>query len=304
MKRCVYSLSTSWNSHGHEDGISLVEEIKSLGFDTVELGFALTRRVVDDIASLKEMGEIEISGLHNMCPIPDGMSPDEATPDYYSLASTEEAERKRAIEAARSTIRRARDLAAPAVILHAGRVEMKDRTRDLAAATAYEERFREIKVAMVREREEKAPPHLESVIKSLSVLVPEAASSGVKLALETRYYHREIPSLEEFSLLFNAFVEGTLYYWHDTGHAEVHERLGFCRHADFLEKFRARLLGVHLHDIIGEVRDHLPPGSGTFDFGVLGKYIGDDTIKVIEAHRPSSGEDIVKSVEYLSRVLG
>ena len=36
------SLSTCWNSGRHETGEAMLDEIVSLGFDTVELGYALT----------------------------------------------------------------------------------------------------------------------------------------------------------------------------------------------------------------------------------------------------------------------
>ena len=96
----MFSLSTSWNSFRHRTGSGLVEEVKKIGFDTIELNFALTEGMVDEVLALSRRSEIKVSSLHNMCPLPPGVGPDEASPDYYSLASPDEKER--ALASARS----------------------------------------------------------------------------------------------------------------------------------------------------------------------------------------------------------
>jgi sugar phosphate isomerase/epimerase len=302
--RNPFSISTSWNSARHTTAAGIIEEIISAGFDSAELGFSLPRHIVDGIISFKDKGVIKISGLHNICPLPDDIEPSRASPDYYSLASLDAQERERARDAALNTIRYAKISGAGVVILHAGRVDMKDRTRDLAALINEPSEFESLKAEMAEERRLKNPPHIESVMNSLRELIPAAEDAGVKLAVETRYYHREIPSIEEFKEIFSVFRPGTLFYWHDTGHAEVFERLSFGRHKDFLELFSNRLIGVHLHDIIGPIDDHKPPSYGMFDFRMLKPYLKADTIKVIEAHQPASVDQLIRSVKYLTGVLG
>ena len=76
----MFSLSTSWNSHRHDNGISLIKEIKALGFDTVELNFALTGKAVEDILILKEASQIKVSSLHNVCPPPQTLLTDNTPP--------------------------------------------------------------------------------------------------------------------------------------------------------------------------------------------------------------------------------
>ena len=93
-------------------------------------------------------------------------------------------------------------------------------------------------------------------------------------------------------------------YWHDTGHAEVFDRLGIAAHKDLLNKFSSRLMGVHLHDIMGMLDDHKPPGLGTFDFDILKSYIKKDTIKVMEVHQPATIDEVRRGAEYLKRILG
>ncbi len=300
----MLSLSVSWNSAAHSDGYGLVGEVKAAGFDTVELGFAMTERVVQDILDIKKRGEIKVSSLHNICPLPKEVAADEASPDYYSLASPDMEERGLAVAATKNTIDWASKFGARAVVLHAGRVQVKDGTRDLALLVGDRSRFDDFKGYMINERGKKKSGYLANVIKSLEELVPYAKEKNVSLGIENRYYYREIPILEEFEEIFSHFKYWDLYYWHDVGHAEVFERLGLCRHEDLLKRFADRLLGIHLHDIIGAIDDHRTPGLGTFDFGMIKPYIGKDTIKVMEVHQPASIGQIRRGAEHLRRILG
>lgn len=304
MTSDTFSLSTSWNSFRHKSGSALVEEIRAIGFDTIELNFAMTESTVKDILGLSQRSEIKISSLHNMCPLPPEIAPDEASPDYYSLASPDEEERSLAIDAARNTIRYARMFGAKAVVIHAGRVKTKDRTRELAALIDEPEAFSKLKAEMIRERSEKRDGYLDNVMKSLELLVPYAGQMKVSLGLENRYYYREIPLIDEFEVIFDNFKEGELFYWHDAGHAEVFDRLSITKHKDLLEKFSSRLLGVHLHDIMGVIDDHKPPGLGTFDFRILKPYLKKETIKVIEIHHPATANQIRKGKEHVERIFG
>ena len=300
----MFSLSTSWNSVLHEKGADIINEVKGLGFDTVELDFALEPKVVNEILDLKDKGLIKVSSLHNICPLPEGVEPDEASPDYYSMASLDEKERRLAVEAAKNTIDYAKKFSARAIVLHAGRVQIKDRTRELASLAGDRKRFDALRREMIRERDEKKGGYLDSVFKSLDELVPYAEQMEVALGLENRYYYREIPLIEELEEIFERFGAGSLQYWHDVGHAEVFERLGLARHKDFLNKFSDRLIGIHLHDIIGLVTDHRVPGLGTFDFKILKPYITNKTIKVLEVHQPAHAEEVRRGARYLVSILG
>ncbi len=299
----MLSLSTSWNSAKHTSGIYLIEEIKRIGFDTVELNFALTENMVKDVLSLVESGRIKVSSLHNICPLPKEVEPDEASPDYYSLASPDEKERELAVEVTKNTVNYAKRLGAKAVVLHVGRVQIKDRTKDLVGLIDDKERFEKLRGDMMRERNEKKDGYLDNVIKSLGALVGYARDMNVCLAIENRYYYREIPITEELEAIFQNFREGELYYWHDVGHAEVFDRLGLASHKTILDKFSSRLIGMHLHDIIGLINDHKPPGLGTFDFRMVKPYIQEGTIRVLEVHQPATADQIRKSARYLAKIL-
>lgn len=299
----MLGLSTSWNSLKHKDGIGLIDEIKAIGFDTVELNFALTETIVEDILSLKNKGKINISSLHNICPLPKEIDPDEASPDYYSLASPDEEERTLAVEAAKNTISYAKKLDAKAVVLHIGRVQIRDRMRDLAAALDDKQRYNELKTDLIKERMDKKDGYLANVIKSLRRISPYAREMGIMLGIENRYYYREIPLIDEMAEIFRNFKPGDLYYWHDIGHAQVFENLGLARHKDFLEGFRSRLIGVHLHDIIAPISDHKVPGTGMIDFRMIKPYLNEETIRVLEVHQPATADEVQRGAEYLEKIL-
>lgn len=299
----MISLSTSWNSRAHESGVAIIDEIKAAGFEAVELGFALTEEIVGEILALSERGEITVTSLHNICPLPPEIPPDRASPDHYSLSAADEAERASAVEAAKRTLLYARRFGARAVVLHAGRVPIKDRTRYLASIIDDKERFMREREIAVRERKDAEGGSLQNVIRSLEELVPFAKDLGVAIGVENRYYYREIPIIDEFEEIFRRFKPGDLYYWHDVGHAEVFERLGLVRHRDLLERFAPRLIGIHLHDIIGPITDHQTPGTGTFDFTLIRPYIRPDMITVMEVHPPATAAQLREGAERLRKVL-
>lgn len=300
----MYSISTSWNSALHKNGYDLIEEIKAIGFDTVELSFALTEDVARDILSLVCDSKIKVSSLHNICPLPNEVEADEASPDYYSLASGDEEERSLAIEVAKNTIDFAATLGAKAVVLHTGRVQTRDRTRDLASSIEDARASSALRARMIKEREEKKDGYLDNVIKSLSELISHAKDKRVLLGVENRFYYRELPLREELEVIFNNLKSKTLGYWHDVGHAEVFERLGLGQHKDLLDRFSSRLIGVHLHDIINVISDHKAPGLGTLDFSIVRPYLREDIIRVIEVHQPASAGQIREGVKYLKNILG
>jgi len=303
MKTPSYSLSTSWNSPSCANGFDIINQIKSMGFDTVELDWALPKKMVDEILSMKTSGEINVSSLHNICPLPEGVTPDEATPDYYCLSSPDEEERGMAVKAARNTIDYAKRFGARAVVLHLGRVYITEHMRQLASLIKDKERSGRLRDEMIKERLKNRAGFLDSVIKSLEELVPYSLDTGLCLGIENRYYYREIPLIDELETIFANFKAGSLYYWHDMGHAEVFDRLGLARHRDFLDRFANRLIGIHLHDIISTIDDHNVPGTGTIDFGMLKPYLGPQTIRVLEIHGQVSPQQICEGVKFLKSIL-
>jgi sugar phosphate isomerase/epimerase len=155
---------------------------------------------------------------------------------------------------------------------------------------------------MFTERAAGVPPHLEQVFQSLEDLLPVAKKNNLVLGVENRYYFREIPSLEEIHQIFKRFSSSSLFYWHDVGHAQVSENLGFSLHADFLQSFSPRMAGIHLHDVKG-IKDHLAPGDGDFNFAQLTPYLKNNPLMVLEAHSPATAQQITLAKLYLEKLF-
>lgn len=300
-------LSTSWNAFRYNNGLEIIAEIKRLGFAEVELSFDLTKNIVEDIFALSAQGQIKVRSLHNFCPIPDGLERREALPDYYSLASRDEQKRALAVKYAKATIDTALRLNAKAVVLHSGRVEIEDLTRQLIACYGdgqiHSPYARRLSSRMRKERKSKEVPYFQAALKSLEELAGYAENMPLTLGIENRFYYREIPSLDEVGKILGYLKGSRISYWHDTGHAQLWENLGVLKHRYYLERYAQYVSGVHLHDIQG-TRDHLAPLKGSFDFALLKPYLKKDTIKTIEAHYPASSEDIIAAKDYIEKLYG
>jgi len=301
------ALSTSWNAYRYTNGTKLVTEITKIGFTAIELSFNLTVRIVKDIARLVDKGVITVTSLHNFCPIPDKIDRSLALPDFYSIASPDEDARKQALKYTKRTIDTAERLRAKAVVLHTGRVEIPDRTKVMIRlyqnGLANSEDYRFEREKAIREREEFSKPFFENALKSLDELNSYARKAGILLGVETRVYHREIPSFNEIGIILDKLSGGNIRYWHDTGHAQIMQDLGFYNHLDFLKAYSKEMLGIHLHDVAAGCRDHQAPPQGHIDFKALKPYVGDGVLKVLEAHRPASAEDIAGSKRFLEEVF-
>jgi hypothetical protein len=55
---------------------------------------------------------------------------------------------------------------------------------------------------------------------------------------------------------------------------------------------------MHIHDTIG-ARDHQAPGTGTTDFGMLARYLREDTVRTLELSRTVTAQQITQALDVL-----
>jgi sugar phosphate isomerase/epimerase len=302
----MYSLSTCWNSHRHTDGRAMLREVRDLGFEYAELGHGTRISLLPGIMQAVDEGEIKISSLHNFCPLPMGVT--HAAPNIYQFSSDRPREREMAERYTLKTIEFAQRLHAPVVVLHLGSIDMKnytDKLLDLVARGDKESpKYQKLCAEVDEKREARKEAHFERVKDSLRKLLPEAESRGIKLGAESRQALEELPIDSDFQFLFHEITSPSLVYWHDTGHAQIKENLGFLHHGMHLETLRDWLFGFHIHDVQFPGRDHCPPGSGTIDFHAIQPMVKPEHIKVFELSPSLTPEEVRSGVEYLKGVWG
>jgi sugar phosphate isomerase/epimerase len=301
-----FGLSTSWNAYRHDAGAPLILEIQEAGFDSVELSFNLTSAMVRQVRDLVVQGRVKVLSLHNYCPVPELFPREQALPDSVSLASCNEEERALAVKFTVRTIDTAAELGAKAVVLHCGRVEMPDKTRELIrmheAGMAGSEAFVRVREEHRAARSQAADGHFYGLLRSMDTLVAHASVRGITLGVENRFYFREIPSPDEISRIMERFEGAPVVYWHDTGHARVMEQLGFAGQAEYLDRHAKYLGGMHLHDVAG-CRDHLPLGSGDLDFSRILSFAPEKAILILEIHKPAAAQQLADSRQRLTALL-
>jgi sugar phosphate isomerase/epimerase len=114
----------------------------------------------------------------------------------------------------------------------------------------------------------------------------------------------ELPIETDYQFLFRDIDSPSLVYWHDTGHAQIKENLGFIHHVLHLESLRDHLAGFHIHDVQFPGRDHCAPGSGKVDFAALKSSVKPHHIKVFEFSPALSSDEAKKGIAHIKRLWG
>jgi sugar phosphate isomerase/epimerase len=298
----MIALSTSWRSKHCATGTELLDLFRRLGFDAIEIEYRLNQVQIGHVMKAVDAGEVRVVSAHNFIPFirGEGSGPDGG--DRFLLSALDEDERRMAVEKTTRTLRIARDVGARAVVLHLGTIPVEtppglliDLVRQ---GNAGDEEAGRLRRRMVEERKTLAGAHAARVLKSVLDLQPTAADLGLRLGLENRYYYNQIPSPDELEMFLAETDPSVVGYWHDSGHGEVNELIGLRKHTDHLERAGDRIIGMHLHDMVGP-DDHLAPGTGEFDFERLRPWWRPDLITVMELHPRVNEEDVVAGKRFL-----
>ena len=284
----------------------MLEEIRALGFDHAELSHGIRISLLPGILDAVDAGLIKISSVHNFCPLPIGI--ERAAPNIFQFSSEDRRERENAFRYSLKTIETAARLQAPIVVLHMGSVDMKDYTDKLIDLAKDGKRdapkFEKLSEEACRKREDKKERYVNGAYEMLRRLIPEAEKHGIRLGVENREAIEEIPFENDLELFFREFDSPTVSYWHDTGHAQIKENLGFISHAMHLENFAPRLAGFHIHDVAYPGDDHQQPGTGCVDFTALKPFVRPEQIKVFEFKSSLDTAQVLAGVAHVKSIWG
>lgn len=302
----MYSFSTCWNSHRHTDGRAMLREVRDLGFDYAELSHGTRISLVPGILEAVDAGEIRISSVHNFCPLPLGVN--HSAPNLFQFSDERPRERELAERYTLKTIEFAARVKAQLVVLHSGSIEMKPYTDKLLEMVARGEkesaRYQKLCMEFDEKREAKKEKFFQRTMETLRKVLPAAEAAGIRLGIENRQGLEELPFESDYWMLFHEITSPNLVYWHDCGHAQIKENMGFIMHSMHLESMSERLAGFHIHDVQFPGRDHCTPGSGTIDFAALKPFVKPEHIKVFELSPKLSVEEVQRGVTHLKAIWG
>ncbi len=309
----MLSLSTNWNSRRHEDGNELLDEVLSLGFHTVELGYALNLGQLDSLRLRYQSGDFRVSSVHAFSPFPFPEA-EHASPEPYSLCIPPFSffhpfgARPEAIEQAENAVldsaRLAAEFGAHRLVLHAGRIPVHSlaiRLHKLVqdgkrGTPAYERTLQRL----LAKRDRLAPSRMDALRKSLDHLLPRLEPLGVTLCLENLPTADGCPNEPEMTLLLQEFEGAPLAYWHDIGHAQIRHELGLMHHRGFLRQIERSIGGLHVHDVSYDLHDHRMPPGGLVDFRLFSTLVSQPETPVVLEPNPSlPAEDLARGLDYL-----
>jgi sugar phosphate isomerase/epimerase len=74
--------------------------------------------------------------------------------------------------------------------------------------------------------------------------------------------------------------------------------MGFYPHEEWLGRFSRRIIGTHLHDVIGTT-DHYAPGLGQVDFDRVAAYLPASAFRTCEFQTFNTPEQVKTGLRFL-----
>jgi sugar phosphate isomerase/epimerase len=293
------SLSTMWAKDRFSHMVEFATKAKGLGFTHIEANASISPQMLSELIE----ATVPISSIHSPCPAV--MSSRGIPISSLSLSSLDENERMEAVSFTKKTISLAASVRARAIVLHMGEVPinlgLQDKLYKLCDESHTQTKeYSQAKEELVYQRISHALPYLDAARKSLQELSQYSQQKGTMLGLETRFHFNEIPNMDEMAELLNETPESLVGYWHDVGHAAVQQQLGFGLHEEWLSRFKDRMVGIHLHDILG-ISDHQAPGKGDMNWEMVAKYLPTGIVKVCEIGEWNDEEQMQGVVKFLQK---
>ena len=251
------------------DGAAFARYAAEAGYDAIEVSHSTSE---EKLRALLDAEVLPVTSIHQPAPhVPVAGGRGNAD---LNLAATDPAEREEAVAHALRSLEWAAEAGAGTLVVHLGEVEMAWSGPEAELYRLFRQhgirgnRAGEVRAAMEERRAEAAPANLEAARATLEQLVEAARPHGIVIGLENRLQFHQIPHPDEALALLDGFALDESGHWHDTGHAEILDRLGFMPHRAWFEKLGDRLVGAHVHDVRA-VLDHRAPGTAQLDWAMV-----------------------------------
>jgi len=297
-----FAVSTRWNASRHSDGAAMVEEILALGVNRLELGYDTRIDLLPGLEEFQREEKITIDSVHNYCPVPMGVP--RGHPELWTFADLDRRGHDMAVQHTLRTLEFAAEMGARIVVIHCGYVHLKKTsTRDLMQLIQMNQqnspRYEKTFMKFVKERDKRAPKHFDQVCRALDALLPKAAELGVQLGLENLPTAEAVPNEGEMELLVQKYQTPFLKYWHDLGHGQIRENLGFINHVRWLERLAPALGGMHIHDVADRLQDHVMPPDGELGLARFAPFASQDIPLVMEPSPRATPEEMAAGLAWV-----
>ena len=292
------SLSTMWALKNFPTLADFFEAARRIGFARIELNHKVTTPMLDGI----DMSQYQFSSVHEPCPADIGE--DELKKRDWLISSIDESCRIDGVRAIKRSIDIAKCIGASTIIIHAGHSTpdenmLEKKLRQLLDAGQHDsDEYKSIQAQMLKLRAEFAVGSFESVKKSMLELLAYAEPLGIRLGLENRYHYLEHPSPDELGILLTLAGPEQVGFIYDLGHAETLSRLGFYPENEWLDRFATRIIGTHLHDVIGTT-DHYAAGLGDANFNTAAAFLPENAFRTCEFQTFNNPEAVTAGLKFL-----
>lgn len=299
-----FALTTRWNAKRHKRGEEMIEEILNLGLSHVELGYDTRMDLVPGVLAMKEQGAITINSVHNFCPVPMGVS--KGHPELWTFCALDRRVRELAVQHTAQTIQFAGEVGAKTVVVHCGyavlrRTSSRDLMNILDIQGRYHPRYEKHFMKFLAEREKRVRKHLEALYDCIGRLLPICEQAQVQLGLENLPTYEAVPNESEMETMLQQFRSPWLKYWHDLGHGQIRENMGFINHERWLERLAPHTAGMHVHDVRRNFEDHVMPPQGDKGLERFRRFAEmEDMLLVLEPSGRATSEDIAAAITYLN----
>jgi len=293
----------------------MVQEIVDLGFKRMELSHGIRISLVPGILKAVEEKLIEVSSVHNFCPLPN--SAQSAAPNLFQPSAADQREINLWQRYTLQTLDFAVKVGAQNVVMHSGSTwyffgspERKlDKWIDEAELKACDllghKEFEKQRNRAMRRIRRVSKKTMKRICASYAYMLPLAKERGLILCLENREGLEEMPIDKDYPDFLKSLPEPEhAGYWHDTGHAEIKHQFGLLDHHEHLASMADRLKGFHLHDVSKGGRDHQVPGTGVIDFQMIAEFVRPEHTLVLELSPKLTVDEVKASRDYIGNLLG